>query len=90
MELSERAIQTLETEGCVSVYEQDWVAKEKSVLHTKTIEPLQVYVTEGELQVPTNDVGGRFYQAGERFSVAPHTEVLVIAGPAGARAVIGE
>lgn len=88
MELSERAIQTLEIEGCTSVSEADWSPAAAIVLRADH-SPLYVYVTEGVLSTEQSGVL-RTYRAGERLEVAPQATLTATAGSAGCRAVLGE
>lgn len=88
MELSERAIQTLEKEGCTSVYEEDWEPQAQATLRTAAA-PLHVIVTEGVLTTELHGITAT-YQAGDRWSLAPNQVTIINAGAQGCRVVIGE
>lgn len=88
MELSERAIQSLEKAGCTTVYEQDWSPHESVSLRASAAS-LHIYISEGVLLIRRHE-SERSYRAGEHFCLEPQETMTAQAGAEGCRAVLGE
>ena len=88
MELSERIIATLETEGCISVYEETLGAHATLSLRT-TVSPIAIVVTDGCLEVTYNDITQQL-KSGNRLDILADTTYSIIAGKSGCNYVVGE
>ncbi len=88
MELSERFIRTLESEGFTYVYEVQDKPGFVYPPHSHD-DKVSVYITDGSL---TFDFNGEIKEvvANERFDVPPNTEHSVTAGPDGAIYIVGD
>jgi len=88
MELSERWLQTFETEGFTSVYE--WSDPPGTVYEPHQHQgKVSIFVTDGSI---TFDFSGekKTISANERFDIPPGTEHSAVVGPEGWIVVVGE
>jgi quercetin dioxygenase-like cupin family protein len=88
MELSERAIQTLESEGFINVYEHQDAAGTEYPEHSHQGK-VSVFVTDGSI---TFDFSGEKKEitAPRRFNIPPSTPHSAKVGPAGCILIIAE
>ncbi len=88
MELSERFIKQLESEGFDTVYEHQDSAGKIYEAHSHPY-PTSLYITDGDMTVTIDEV--EYYVAqNKRFDIPAGVEHAVEIGPAGAIYIIGE
>jgi len=88
MELSERYIQKLESEGFAAVYEWQDPAGTAYLEHAHRGK-VSFFVTDGSIVVTINGET-KEVKANERYNVPPNTNHSVVVGPEGWIGIIGE
>lgn len=88
MELSERIIATLESQGYSSIDEQ-YYAPNTLISPVPSESTAVIYVTDGTAEIAVAG-GSHFLSLGESVSVSPHVPYSITAGPNGCQLVIGE
>ena len=88
MELSERIIATLESEGFATVSEESLPAHTSLPTRIATT-PTTFVVTDGSIEVRNNKTSN-ILESGNRFDVPADTPYTIVAGKSGCNYVVGE
>ena len=88
MELSERIIAKLESQGYVSIDEQQY-APNSTFSPAPSVATNDIYITDGSAKVAFDGVVHEL-NLGEGITIPSHASYTLTAGPVGCRMVIGE
>lgn len=88
MELSERIIAKLESQGCISINEQQYAPNSTFSPAPPAIE-IDIYITDGSAEVTFSGITHELH-LGEDVTIPAHVPYTLNAGPSGCQVVVGE